>query len=174
METHPAIGEAKVLVHYGRGKQAEQLLRSALAAQPGNAQLEEALQRLQTTRARADRQSSTLHQLVGWLCLLGSVLIGLVAELAVIRHFSGYLPEVPSATLFKVIYFVLLLACAIAPLILSMYLFFGLWFSYLKRLPRAVQEDAEAGLASAMNLLAFETQYSRVRTWMLGSARPHS
>jgi hypothetical protein len=171
MKFHPAIEEAKILVHYGRAKQAERLLRVALDAEPGNAQLEEALKRLQGTSGPTTRPASHSHQLVGWLLLLLPLLICLAAELVAIRHFGGHLPDVPSATLYKVIYFVLLLACAFTPLILSMYLFFWLWFSYLKRLPAKLQEDAEASLARAMNLLAFEPQYSRVRTWMLGRAR---
>ena len=58
-----------------------------------------------------------------------------------------------------------------ASLVAGLYLFFWLWFSYLRRLPVEERNFAEGKLALSLNLYSMEPQYSKVRKRMLGHER---
>jgi hypothetical protein len=165
---HPAVRRAKVLAHYGKSAEAEHELRQALKAEPKHTEL---LLALLEVLPKPSPPGGLRYQLTGWLLLFGSVALAMAPLLLSIRHIEQRfqaLPENPSMVVLAACTF---LAVVIASLVAGLYLFFWLWFSYLRRLPVEERNFAEGKLALSMNLYSMEPQYSRVRRRMLRDVR---
>ncbi len=168
MNDHPAARRAKVLAHYGKNAEAERELRHALQADPQNTEL---LLALLEVRPKPSPPGGLRHQLIGWLLLFGSVTVTMAPLFLGIKPLELRFQLVPDDNLLLVLALGGFLAVTIASLVAGLYLFFWLWFSYLRRLPIEERNFAEGKLALSLNLYSMEPQYSRVRRRMLGSVR---
>jgi len=132
MNDHPAVRRAKVLAHYGRGADAERELRKALETDPKNTEL---LIALLEVRPKPSPPGEIRHQVIGWLLLVGSVTLTMAPLVLSIKPIERRLEGLPGDTLVLLLAFGGFLAAIIASLVAGLYLFFWLWFSYLRRLP---------------------------------------
>ena len=168
MNEHPAVRRAQVLAHYGKNAEAERELRQALQAEPKNTEL---LLALLEVRQKPNLPGGLRHQLAGWLLLFGSVALTMAPLFLSIKLIERRIQALPDGTLLLVLVFGIFLFVTIASLAAGLYLFFWLWFSYLRRLPVEERNFAEGKLALSLNLYSMEPQYSRVRKRMLGGGR---
>ncbi len=168
MNEHPAVRRAKVLAHYGKAAEAERELRAALQAEPQNTEL---LLALLEVRPKPGQPGGLRHQLIGWLLLVGSVATTMTPLLLSIKPLERRVQILPEETLLLLLSLGIFFAITMASLVAGLYLFFWLWFNYLRRMPVEERNFAEGKLALSLNLYSMEPQYSRVRKRMLGHGR---
>ena len=91
-------------------------------------------------------------------CFFGAVTLTMAPLILSIKPLERRFERLPDDTLLLFLAFGGFLAAIIASLVAGLYLFFWLWFNYLRRLPVEERNFAEGKLALSLNLYSMEPQ----------------